>query len=82
MLPCKQNLSFEIKVGVHIYLGTFQCIADVAHRIVSGCTPPLYHCPKVPFALCLAYVLCGTFITYQTNTLSAAIFEMPNTPAT
>jgi hypothetical protein len=27
-------------------------------------------------------VLCGTFITYQTNTLSAAIFEMPNTPAT
>ena len=26
--------------------------------------------------------MCGTFITYHTNTLSDAIFDMPNTPAT
>lgn len=62
MLSCKQNLSFEIKVGVHIYLSTFQRIADVAHRIVSGCTPSLYHRSKIPFALCLAYAFIGSTV--------------------
>ncbi len=76
MLSCKQNLSFEIKVGVHIYLGTFQRIADVAHRIVSGCTPSLYHRSKIPFSLCLAYAFIGSTVISK-STLGLSDCECP-----
>ena len=76
MLSCKQNLSFEIKVGVHIYLSTFQRIADVAHRIVSGCTPSLYHRSKIPFALCLAYAFIGSTVISK-STLGLSDCECP-----